>query len=588
MKKQKIIYIKTPKTAGTALTGILKKEFPHFIEIYIETKKWPSKESIEKANLIILGEVIAKKFKKKHPEVWEQASSFAIVRNPYDKTISAWKYCKTTKNKSLHNILSGSMPRNKFWTKDNHDYIHFTLSQAHCLIENNHPIVDKIFRFEDITKQPEELFSYLQLTASSFLPHKNPTKNRTGYDLKSLSQPILDLIYQHYYDDFHHFNYPPLQKQKDEAKTVIFVIDSLGTGGAEKVVLTLAEEFTRQGNQAHVITIRNHVVYDIPEGVIYHSMNFKKGLGLYRMLTDYNMKRKLLKKIKQIDQDTPVFGLFSHLIFSDTTLLNEQFSFPVLTTIHNTYSSSLLRDKNGLDRKYKKYKLQRIYNGKHIITVSKGIQDDLTNEVGIQPASCRVIYNPFNFEEIRELAKRPLEATHYKDYIIHVGRFSPQKRHDILLKAFQRADIDCHLVLLGTGSKEDRLQIEDLAEELGIKKQLVMPGFTKNPYQWMKNAKLMVVSSDFEGFCLVLVESLIVGTPVVSTDCPSGPSEILCEQPELLSPVGDIEALAKNIRTYYQASPEVLDKNIERFSASVIVHQLKEAVIEISGIHQHS
>ena len=365
--------------------------------------------------------------------------------------------------------------------------------------------------------------------------------------------------------------------------TIIFVIDSLGDGGAEKVVLTLAEEFHNQGNQVHLITIKDHVVYDIPDGVIYHTMNFNKGLGFYRMVTDYRLKRRLVKKLKEIHRQTKIHAVFSHLIFSDTTLRKEKFDFPVLSTIHNTYSVRFLTNKRGLAKKFKCYKLQKIYNGKDIITVSKGVGDDLIQKIGIKPASLRVIYNPFNQEKIKEMAAEPLDIP-YKDYIIHVGRFSPQKRHDILFKAFSKSKLDCNLVLLGAGSEEDRLNIKRLADDLNIADRLKMPGFTTNPYAWMRNARLFVMSSDFEGFPLVLVESLISGTPVISTDCPSGPSELLQNQPELLSPVGNVEALAKNMRIYYKTPPPIDENCTRNFSVETIVKQLNDAVESVQKL----
>ena len=169
----------------------------------------------------------------------------------------------------------------------------------------------------------------------------------------------------------------------------------------------------------------------------------------------------------------------------------------------------------------------------------------------------------------------------YKEFILHVGRFSPQKRHDILLKAFAQSGLDCRLVLLGSGRDQDRQSIKRIAMDLGISDRVIMPGFSDNPYAWMKKARLFVLSSDFEGFSLVLVESLICGTPVISTDCPSGPSEILTDYPELLSPVGDTDALARNMRRYYDNPPAIDNRFLEKFSIETIIEQLEKVVSEL-------
>jgi len=362
-----------------------------------------------------------------------------------------------------------------------------------------------------------------------------------------------------------------------KAKSIVFVIDSLGDGGAEKVVLFLAEGFYKKGYPVHLITIKDHVVYEIPDGVFYHTMKFKKGLGIYRMLTDYRLKQRLIKKIRLLDAKCPVRVVFSHLRFADTILARTAFKFPIISTVHNTYSKLLFQNKSGIGRAFKCFKLQKVYNNKHIICVSDGVKQDLLKHVGIQPASIRTVYNPFPINEIRQKALET-SGIRYKDFILHVGRFSPQKRHDILLKAFAQSGLDCQLVLLGSGTDQNRQSIKRIAMDLGVSNRVIMPGFSDNPYAWMKKARLFVLSSDFEGFSLVLVESLISGTPVISTDCPSGPSEILTDYPELLSPVGDIDALARNMSRYYHNSPAIDNRFLEKFSIETIVNQLEKAV----------
>jgi len=276
----------------------------------------------------------------------------------------------------------------------------------------------------------------------------------------------------------------------------------------------------------------------------------------------------------------PVKVVFSHLRFSDTILAGTSFRFPILLTVHNTYSRLLLKNKSGISRAFKCLKLQKVYNHQHIICVSDGVKQDLLNHVGIRPASIRTVYNPFPINGIREKA-RETSGIEYKNFILHVGRFSPQKRHDILLKAFAQSGLECRLVLLGSVSDQNRQSIKRIAMDLGISDRVVMPGFSNNPYAWMKKAKLFVLSSDFEGFALVLVESLISGTPVISTDCPSGPSEILTDYPELLSPVGDIDALAQNMRQYYHTPPAIDNRFLEKFSIETIVNQLEKAVTDM-------
>ena len=132
----------------------------------------------------------------------------------------------------------------------------------------------------------------------------------------------------------------------------------------------------------------------------------------------------------------------------------------------------------------------------------------------------------------------------YQDYIVHVGKFKQQKRHDILIKAYAKANVEQKLVLVGTGPLME--ESKQLVKELNIEDKVIFAGFQKNPYPWIKHAKLMVLSSDFEGLGLVILEAIALGTSVVSTDCPSGPSEVLASVN--LSPVREVDILAENIR----------------------------------------
>ncbi|MCQ2410109.1 MAG: glycosyltransferase [Elusimicrobiaceae bacterium] len=136
-------------------------------------------------------------------------------------------------------------------------------------------------------------------------------------------------------------------------------------------------------------------------------------------------------------------------------------------------------------------------------------------------------------------------------YIIHVGSFKEAKDHDCLIRAYAKAGINEKLVLLGQPSGQPAFlqHAQALVKELQLQDKVIFKGFIKNPFPYIKQAKLFVLSSKYEGFGMVLAEAIALRTPVVSTDCPAGPAEIVGPDfARVLSPVGDIDALAANIK----------------------------------------
>ena len=187
-----------------------------------------------------------------------------------------------------------------------------------------------------------------------------------------------------------------------------------------------------------------------------------------------------------------------------------------------------------------------------IVAVSQSVADDLSNLTRIPPDKIKVIYNPVVNDELREKAQVQLDHPWFHSdqppVVLAVGRLVPQKGYPTLLQAFARV---CRmrpvrLIILGEG--DERENLERLSKELGIQDSVCLPGFIDNPYPYMKNAALFVLSSRFEGLPGVLIEALYCGTPVIATDCPGGSREILADGKfGQLVPVGDPDSLADAI-----------------------------------------
>jgi glycosyltransferase involved in cell wall biosynthesis len=187
-----------------------------------------------------------------------------------------------------------------------------------------------------------------------------------------------------------------------------------------------------------------------------------------------------------------------------------------------------------------------------VIAVSEGVAEDTAAVTGLPRDRIAVVRNPVVTPRLRAMAKEAVDHPWLPasdvPVVLGAGRMTRQKDFPVLVRAFARVrrERPCRLIVLGEGP--DRAEIERLVGELGVGDDVSLPGFAVNPYAYMSRASLFVLSSRWEGSPNVLTEALAVGTPVVSTDCPSGPRETLQEgRFGPLVAVGDEEALARAI-----------------------------------------
>ena len=187
-----------------------------------------------------------------------------------------------------------------------------------------------------------------------------------------------------------------------------------------------------------------------------------------------------------------------------------------------------------------------------VIAVSDGVAGDLKRRVPRGAGTVRVVPNPVHHDRIAADAEMPVDHPWFDGgdvpVILSVGRLVAQKDFPTLVRAFALVlkSARARLVILGSGRERDALTA--LAHELGIAPAVDLPGFVLNPFAWMAKARVFAVSSIYEGLSMVLVEAMACGTPVVSTDCPHGPAEVLGDgRWGRLVPVGDAGALADAI-----------------------------------------
>ncbi len=188
-----------------------------------------------------------------------------------------------------------------------------------------------------------------------------------------------------------------------------------------------------------------------------------------------------------------------------------------------------------------------------IVVVSRGVRDDMVQATKIPPERITVIHNPSVVKaEVLEKAKAPLDHPWFgagqSPVLLAVGRLQAQKDYPTLVQAFAqvRKIRPARLLILGEG--KERPMLEALIKRLGLQHEVGLPGFVMNPFAYLARASVFVLSSRWEGLPTVLIEALCCGTRVVSTDCPSGPREILKDgEYGPLVPVGDTGALAHAI-----------------------------------------
>jgi len=359
-------------------------------------------------------------------------------------------------------------------------------------------------------------------------------------------------------------------------KRVGLIITNFSGSGAEKVVIQMSRMFASKDIDVHIFLLENVITYDNINDLQIHLLSSKRNIyKALKIFGDKLLASKLKKIVKQIELDGIEFDLFlSNLPAADRVAV--QADLPHCRyLIHTSYSMELneFKQRGRVSRAVKKEQLYHsLYEGKELIAVSEGIREDL-KKMGIDYASCEVIYNPFDIETIRELGKEKILHEIEGEYLLSASAFRPVKRHDVLLEAYSKLTDPLPLKLLCNSDPK----LEKMIDKLGIRNKVEILGFTKNPYPVIKNAKLLILSSEREGLPTVLIESLILGTPIVSTDCVSGPSEIMTgELSKYLAKVNDSDDLSNKIKLALEQYPEIRDEYLDKFNQEVIYKHYEE------------
>ena len=372
---------------------------------------------------------------------------------------------------------------------------------------------------------------------------------------------------------------------------LLFITSNLGGGGAERAMVTILNHLDRSLFQLHLALFQKEgpfldllasdvSVYEIqPRPTDFVRRNWTRLLGIQNLV--------------QSIQPALIFSMLWQA--NAVTIIADMlwdYRAPIVINEQTAPRASLTYD----SRRRAIWPLaRRLYpRADEVVVISKGIGVELSQDVAIPAEKIHVIHNPV------VITPQQLESENSTGHntsgaytVVSVGRLVPLKNYPMLLHAIKlaRREVDVELYILGDGPEKMNIQI--LAERLGIAPAVHLLGFVPNPHDFMARADLFVLTSKHEGFGNVLIEAMASGVPVVATDCPYGPREILENgKYGVLVSVDDVDALAEKIvamLTNHQRRKEFILRGRERakdFSANGIAKQYKQLFLDVIAKHK--
>lgn len=321
---------------------------------------------------------------------------------------------------------------------------------------------------------------------------------------------------------------------------IALIIKDLRHCGAQRVMARLSFILRDAGHEVYMVLFTGQEIdYDYFGELIILNSSIKKGL-LGKIKTTFQRTSDLRRIKKTYKIDAAISFLDTPNIANLLTKGKEK----VFVSVRNFKS---IEDK-GIFGILNKVMIRILYpRADKVIVVSKAILVDMSTNYNVPMNKMTVVYNPYDVEQIfiqsnDEFPKKYQEFYNNHRVIVTVGRLFYQKGYWNLIKAFAHLKIECpdaRLVIIGDGDQDNELK--KLATDLSVEKDILFAGYQKNPFTFIKNADVYVMTSLFEGFPNALVEAMACGVPVVSVDCKSGPREILYSDADLSCNTSKIE-----------------------------------------------
>lgn len=324
-----------------------------------------------------------------------------------------------------------------------------------------------------------------------------------------------------------------------DSRHLAFVIHNLQGGGAEKVFTGLVQHFSSIC-KISVITFETGGVYENElqnnSGIHLKCISNNKGhISLYKNLRKFFKQEKPDKVISFLE--------YPNIMVSWAL---KGLNIPHISSERTNYIEFL---GNSFTEKLKKYLLRGVFQrAEKVIAVSSALRESLIRDFHANPEKVIVIRNGINFSELDQKSMQTISGNYQpgRKTILAAGRFTKEKNYPLLLNSFHRVlqtHPDYELCILGEGQLKDEMIA--LTNNLGIQNQVFFPGFEQNPAPYMRLSGCFVLSSDLEGMPNALIEAYYLNGQVVSTNCQTGPAEIITHEVDgLLTPTGNPEALA--------------------------------------------
>lgn len=353
--------------------------------------------------------------------------------------------------------------------------------------------------------------------------------------------------------------------------------------GLDRVILNLAKTLSELGFRVDIV---------VPEVTKQHQKFLEAlpsevrtiDLGLPFSKTIFLSKLFKLKQYLEKEKPSILLANGDYAGVSNLAKLAACSQAKVIHAVHINISRyfNSYEDDLGLKMKLRVLLLKQLYRRSDgLIAVSKGVAEDLSHTIGVSLENIKVIYNPVVTSNLLLKAQEPVKHPWFSPgeppVILGAGRLMYQKDFSTLIRAFANArqQRPCRLVIIGKETS-DKIDLDALIHELNLTGDVWLAGFADNPYAYMAKASVFVMSSRYEGFGNVLVEAMATGTPVVSTDCESGPAEILNHgEYGHLTPVGDEKKLSEAILDTldHPLEPHVLQHRAQDFTAEAIAQE---------------